>query len=237
MTLHRNILPEVDMFEFHVPRSDGSTIQAYLCPDAHPARKPKQTIIMLTGARSVVQRTRSDVLVPMLWSELMSIRAQWNIVFVERRGVSLGEDTSDTSSPPKREFVEHNTNEERISDVCDVIEWLKADGAHKGRLVVIGHSGGSDVAAGVAARNANVTHVALLVLLFASTVTYCVEGFMLPMVPPCSWSRRRMRVWRGGAAGRLWCTSIQTVSRGVRSVSGTEVCACEACRGQGNHWA
>ena len=54
--------------------------------------------------------------------------------------------------------------QQRVNDIDRVINYLKsADNLYDGNeLVVIGHSEGSDVAAGVAATNPNVTHLALL---------------------------------------------------------------------------
>jgi pimeloyl-ACP methyl ester carboxylesterase len=92
------------------------------------------------------------------------VRSEWNVYFVEKRGVEFGECEPDRGAQDARaEYREHASYEGRFADVCLVLDHLSAqDSGFAHPLVLIGSSEGSDIAIGVAAKHNAPTHIALL---------------------------------------------------------------------------
>lgn len=159
-------LPCIDLVEMAVPREDGSFVTAYLCVDEGAEVAPKGVILLLhgSGGNSVFARGEDGRLYqPIFSTELGSFRNEWNIVVVEKRGVRLGDHEIHRDPQRSREYTEHATRGGRVADVVRVIDALPALGLFDdSRLLLIGHSEGSKVAAGVAARSRHITHLALL---------------------------------------------------------------------------
>jgi pimeloyl-ACP methyl ester carboxylesterase len=159
-------LARVDLVELAVPRADGSSITLYLCLDEGAEVAPKPVILLLhgSGGNSVIPRREDGRFYqPIFAAELGRFRQEWNLVVVEKRGVRLGDNEIHLDPQRSREYTQHATRDGRVADVVQVIEALPALGLFDGsRLLLIGHSEGSKVAAGVAARSRSITHLALL---------------------------------------------------------------------------
>ena len=149
-----------------VPREDGSAIEAYvLVPQGEePSAKPVFLLLQGSGCNSVFARGEGGVSVPFLFVELRRHARDLNVVLIEKRGVAFGDNAGNSGKARcSDEYVEHATRDGRVDDAVAVIDYLTAEGLHDGsRLVVIGHSEGSDVAPGVALASPRVTHLALL---------------------------------------------------------------------------
>ncbi|MBT4502017.1 MAG: alpha/beta hydrolase [Gemmatimonadetes bacterium] len=148
-----------------VRRADGSDIVVYALEDPEQ-RMARPSIVLLhgSGADSVFPQSERGTSVPLLFGALCEMRDRWNVYLVEKRGIQFGQ-----CAPPGgaenagREYLEGESYEGRVADVCAVLDELAAERAGEGLpFVVIGSSEGSGVAAGVAARHCAPTHIALL---------------------------------------------------------------------------
>ena len=133
-----------------VRRSDRSTIDAYVlvAPGEEPSPKPVIVLLHGSGCDSVFGKGEGGYATPFLLGELRPHLADWNVVVIEKRGVSFGDRTGHSGlSKCSVEYVEHATRDERIADARTVIRHLGRARIHdRSRLVVIGHSEGADVA-------------------------------------------------------------------------------------------
>ena len=151
-----------------VSRSDGSAITTYFYTHLGGELERKPTLLLLhgSGADSVFSRAEKGYMSPLLFNALREVRDEWNIFFVEKRGVCLGDNIGfDGFEKCRPEYLTWATYENRVVDVCDVLNALSGWNAiDPSCLVIIGTSEGSGVAAGVAAASNHPTHVALLPL-------------------------------------------------------------------------
>jgi pimeloyl-ACP methyl ester carboxylesterase len=112
----------------------------------------------------VFAQSEGQTCAPLLFTALRQICDEWDVHFVEKRGVSFGDcEPEGGAEGAGAEYVQGASYEGRVSDVCRVLDAL-LPGRHATTLpvVVIGSSEGSDIAVGVAARHHAPTHVALL---------------------------------------------------------------------------
>ncbi|MDE0637004.1 MAG: hypothetical protein OXI43_14300 [Candidatus Poribacteria bacterium] len=156
-----------NLLKFEVPRGDNSLIICYLRCDgtAEPRKKPIILLLQGSGANSFFSEKDGKYYTPLLFSALEHLIKDWHVIGIEKRGVQLG-DFKDFHGYERasQEYIEHATLFGRVDDINRVIDYFQsADTLYDGNeLVVIGHSEGSHVAAGVAATNRNVTHLVLL---------------------------------------------------------------------------
>ena len=157
-----------ELLPLAVSRSDGSSITTYFHTTFGGDLKRKPAIFLLhgSGADSVFSRSENGYSSPLLFGALHDVRDDWNIFFVEKRGVCLGDDTGfDGFKRCRPEYLEWATYEDRVSDVCCVLNaFSERKVIDPSLVVIIGSSEGSGVAAGVAAASSYPTHVALLPL-------------------------------------------------------------------------
>jgi len=168
LTSRIQMKPDGELLPLAISRSDGSSITAYFYTRSGGDLQKKPAIFLLhgSGANSVFSRSESGLAYPLLFEALHEVRNDWNIFFVEKRGVCFGDDTGfDGFERCSQEYLEWATYQNRVSDVCRVLdmfsEWKVIDPS---LVVIIGSSEGSDVATGVAATSSYPTHIALLPL-------------------------------------------------------------------------
>lgn len=156
-----------NLLKFEVPREDDSLISCYLRRDKAVELQKKPIIFLLqgSGANSFFSEKDGKCYTPLLFGALGHLIEDWHVMGIEKRGVQLG-DFKDYHgyAGVSREYIEHATLSGRIDDINRVVNYLQStDNLYDGNeIVVIGHSEGSHVAAGVAATNPNVTHLVLL---------------------------------------------------------------------------
>lgn len=161
------LAPHLDLLKFEVPRDDGSLISCYLRCDETAELRKKPIILLLqgSGANSFFSEKDGKYYTPLLFGALERFIKSWHVLCIEKRGVQLG-DFKDYHGHEgvRQEYIEHATLSGRVDDINRVIDYLQSvDTLYDGNeLVVVGHSEGSDVAAGVAATNPKVTHLVLL---------------------------------------------------------------------------
>jgi len=156
-----------NFLKFEVPREDDSLISCYLRRDKAVELRKKSIIFLLqgSGANSFFSEKDGKCYTPLLFGALGHLVEDWHVIGIEKRGVQLGDFKSfHGCAGVSQEYIEHATLSRRVNDVDHVINYLKSANNlyDENEIVVIGHSEGSDVAAGVAAKNPNVTHLVLL---------------------------------------------------------------------------
>lgn len=157
--------PGLHVLKLEVPRRDGTSVVAYVSSDGQGQLSPKPVILLLhgSGGDSIFAKKGEQVFTPFLFGSLQSLIKDWNIVCIEKRGVSLGDFVGfsgfEGCSP---EYIEYATRETRIKDTCYVVSYLIKQELYNGStFLLIGHSEGAHVAAGVASASKSVTHLAL----------------------------------------------------------------------------
>jgi len=178
---HANYVPGVDIYRYQMHNHEGQKVTWYVCTPTGSSVTAKSVMVLLhgSGASSVIARTREGTIIPFLFDKASTIMEKWNVVLVEKQGMRLGEHHDDWVVGPSREFLEHYTVSQRIDDTSSVLGWMKAAGISDGtRIVLVGSSEGSEVAAGAAARDSNVTHLAL----FGAVIGIPLfDAFLLPL--------------------------------------------------------
>lgn len=148
-------------------RADGSTLTYFLAnfDDALNQRKPLMIVVDGSGAGSTFYEM-DDGRVGYGVYGLIARRAcgAFHVAAVEKRGVPfgyLGQPGTAINAP--EEYTRHATFEDRVADVRLALDAMLADSmVDPSCVVVLGMSEGADVAAGVAAADKRVTHVAFL---------------------------------------------------------------------------
>lgn len=157
------LFPSVDIVRMDVPRTDGSLITCYVLAKDDENLSPKPAIVFLqgSGGDSVFPKIEGQQFVPIFFNSLKVLIDEWHVVFIEKRGVLLGDSVSGSGFERcSQEYVDHATREGRINDASRVIDCLLPMGLHDGsELILVGHSEGSHVAAGVSSINARLTHL------------------------------------------------------------------------------
>ncbi len=150
---------------FRLPRKDGSNITIYgLGDDVHRNLRPTIVLLHGSGANSVFPQTAGITSVPLLFDVLCEICDEWNVYFVEKRGICFGQcEPEGGAKNAGIDYLKGASYEERVADVCCVLDNLLGDRTQPScPVVLIGSSEGSDIALGVAAKHCGPTHVALL---------------------------------------------------------------------------
>lgn len=159
------VSPGVDISVSRVRRADGSDIAVYALGDPDPGHSRRRIILLHgSGCDSVFPRTTTGTSVPLLFDPLWEVRHEWDVYFVEKRGVCFGQcappEGAKAASP---EYLQGASYEGRVSDVCCVLDQIDTGRIGvKSPTVLIGSSEGSSVAVGVAAKHHAPTHIALL---------------------------------------------------------------------------
>ncbi len=161
--IRNNKLPPV-FKETLVKREDGSNLHFYMNdPGAKTAARP--LVIWLDGSgcgshffirKGKLYNTYYGVLAAMTRSRA------W-IAAPEKRGVPFGDPGHEGSGENcSQEYTDHATKEQRVSDGVLLIKALQSQGWVDGNILLVGHSEGAVVAAGIAERVPEISHVAFL---------------------------------------------------------------------------
>lgn len=149
-------------------RHDGTRGVAYAnAPAGAPLveRKPLLLWCEGSGAQSVFQRWPQGLSAGLFGYLVQAHGDDFHVVVCEKRGVEFGggRENQGSSQNATRLYHEHATWEGRVGQNCALVDALlehpMVDASH---VLVLGHSEGGDVAAGVAAMRDGVTHVATL---------------------------------------------------------------------------
>ncbi len=153
--------------QFELPRPDGSRLSAYLGVFGadESVRKPLVILCEGSGAQSLFVAVGDKVgTTGLLGLFGKALAPDFHVVALEKRGVKFLDGVRPGSAEgASEEYQRHATLEDRVADVRLVIDaLLKQAPVDPARVVVIGHSEGSDVAAAVSAAEPRVTHAACL---------------------------------------------------------------------------
>lgn len=149
-----------------IPRDDGSQATVFVADFDNGLTRRKGLLVYLDGSGAQSLFTVADGRTGVgMFGVLARVAApHYHIAAVEKRGVTFGVGGRPGSGEgASTEYTTHATRGERIADVRLLLDTLigepKIDPHH---VVLVGHSEGADVAAGVAAADPRVTHVAFL---------------------------------------------------------------------------
>ena len=147
-------------------RPDGSRATLFFGDALDPAApRPLLVYVEGSGAQSLFYRLEDGRLaVGMLGLVAGHARSEYVVAAVEKRGVRFGDmGTYGAGQGASAEYTRHATLEARAADVRLLLtSALALPGIDPGRVLLLGHSEGADVAARVAAEDERVTHVAFL---------------------------------------------------------------------------
>ncbi len=151
--------------EFAVTRPDGSSMRAYLADFAKDREKRKPLMIYLdgSGAGSLFTMHDGHVAWSMFGVLAKEANEQFHVAATDKRGVPFLNEAHGTGDNAPDEYTRHATYDGRVAEARLLLDaLLKQPAIDASRVVVVGHSEGADVAAGLAAVDDRVTHVAFL---------------------------------------------------------------------------
>ncbi len=159
------VSPDVKVAISRVPREDGSNIIVYRFGDGkYRSSLPSIVLLHGSGANSVFPQSGNHTSVPLLFDALYDVRNQWNVYFVEKRGICFGQcEPEGGVENANIDYQRGASYSGRVTDVCGILDKLFPNPTNPKRpLVLIGSSEGSDIAVGIAAKHSGPTHIALL---------------------------------------------------------------------------
>jgi pimeloyl-ACP methyl ester carboxylesterase len=149
--------------EYTAPRADGSPAHFFA---SAPFRGPIVVYCEGSGCNSLFHVDKGRLRFG-LYALVADLVPGTCVVSAEKRGVPFGHrghGGTGIDCPP--EYTKWATREQRVDDVCTMLaaaeEEMRANGSIPSHVIVIGHSEGAEVAAAVAARRPEVTHLAFL---------------------------------------------------------------------------
>ena len=149
-----------------IPRDDGSRATVFMADFDEGLAQRKGLLVYLdgSGAQSLFSITNGHTGVGMFGIVAQLAAPHYHTAAVEKRGVEFGAGGRPGSGEgASAEYTTHANRRERIADVRLLLDTLLAEpNIDPARVVLVGHSEGADVAAGVAAADPRVTHVAFL---------------------------------------------------------------------------
>jgi len=152
--------------QFVVSRSDGSSTVGFLSDFDDGLSRRKGLLVYLdgSGAQSLFSIRDGRTGMGMFGVLAQAAQAHYHVAAVEKRGVRFGEAGMPGSGErASAEYTAHACRAERIADVRLLLDaLLRQSPVDAQRVVLVGHSEGADVAAGVAATDPRITHVAFL---------------------------------------------------------------------------
>ncbi len=151
--------------EFRFPRPDGSTQIGFLAESAQPseAKRPLLVFVDGSGAHSQFFFANGQRGWGVFGALARKAADRFVVATSEKRGVTFGETGHGAATQASREYAHHATFEDRVAETRRLLDvMLTQPIVDRSRVVLLGHSEGADVAAGVAAEDPRVTHVAFL---------------------------------------------------------------------------
>ncbi len=147
-------------------REDGSRATVFVADFDNDLTQRKGLLVYLdgSGAQSLFTIRDGKTGVGMFGLLARAATQHYHTAAVEKRGVDFGASGRPGSGEgASEEYTAHATRHERIADVRLLLDILIGElNIDPQRIVLVGHSEGADVAAGVAAADPRVTHVAFL---------------------------------------------------------------------------
>lgn len=151
--------------QFTVKRPDGSRMRAYLANfnGRLNDRKPLAVFLDGSGAQSHFSARGGRVGCGLFGVFAESAQEQFHVAAVDKRGVAFTESHSGRGENTSEEYTRYATYDHRVAETRLLLDaLLKQPAIDSRRVLLVGHSEGADVAAGVAAIDPRVTHVAFL---------------------------------------------------------------------------
>lgn len=150
--------------EFETSRPDGSKLRYFVRPPKSAPSASAPIVLWLVGSGcNAAFRLKDGKLRDTLYGLVREAAPEAVVATPEKRGVPFGHFNGRGSAIGCPEaFVAHATLDQRRDDAARTLDALRAQGFRGPRVLVIGHSEGADVAASLAARRPDVTHVAFL---------------------------------------------------------------------------
>jgi len=149
-----------------ISRNDGSRAKVFLADFDKGLSRRKGLLVYLdgSGAQSLFSIADGRTGVGMFGVIAQVAAPNYHTATVEKRGVEFGASGRPGSGEgASAEYTAHATRGERIADVRLLLDTLIGEpNIDSQRVILVGHSEGADVAAGVAAADPRVTHVAFL---------------------------------------------------------------------------
>lgn len=86
------VLSGVEVAVIRVPREDGSEVIVYgLLAGEQRSSRPSIVLLHGSGANSVFPQSGGRMSVPLLFGALCEVRHEWDVYFVEKRGIHFGD--------------------------------------------------------------------------------------------------------------------------------------------------
>lgn len=151
--------------QLELARPDGSVQVAFLGHFDEPLDRKKPLLVFFDGSGANSQFVAvGDKVGAALFGLIAKLACDdYHVLACEKRGVKFLESGRGGAQSASAEYHRYATFEDRVADGVRLIDAvLKQATADPARVVVVGHSEGADVAAGVAAAEPRVTHVAFL---------------------------------------------------------------------------
>jgi pimeloyl-ACP methyl ester carboxylesterase len=152
--------------QFEVERADGSAMTAFLAGSGGKPEMRKPLMIYLdgSGAQSLFTTADGRTGVGVFGLLARAGHERCHVAAVEKRGAVFGQRGKPGSGEgASAEYTRFATYEDRVADIRLLLDVLSVPPVvDPGRIILVGHSEGADVAAGVAEEDPRVTHVAVL---------------------------------------------------------------------------
>lgn len=153
-------------FQLAIPRPDKSTMTAFVgnFNKDIDTRKPLLVYLEGSGAQSHFFSMDGRMGMGVFGLIAMNHGKTYHVVTTEKRGVPFGDAGNRGSAEgASEEYNRFATLDDRVADVRLLLDLLLAENAvDSSQVILLGHSEGADVAAGVAVVDSRVTHVAFL---------------------------------------------------------------------------
>ena len=151
--------------QFKLARPDGTRQTAFLATFDPDLEQRKPLMIYFDGSGAGSHFARIGERIGMTTSGLLAKVAneRFHVAMSEKRGVEFLAHGGGSGENVSAEYTEHATYGGRLAEghlLLDAL--LKQSAVDPGRVVLVGHSEGADVAAAIAALDPRVTHVAFL---------------------------------------------------------------------------
>jgi|GEM_PF-618795 len=163
-SLEKNPLLPPGFSEMSVSREDGSRLHYYVAMSTTPSRVPRPLIIYLDGSGCNSQFFVRDKRLSFTSFGAFTKLAPFAVVAApEKRGINFGfagKRGSGEGCPD--DYTRYACMETRLTDTIAMIKAVKESIPVSDRILIIGHSEGAPIAAYVAERLPEVTHVAFL---------------------------------------------------------------------------
>lgn len=148
--------------QYQVKTPDGAMIHVYgnqLLLDANK-KAPLLLVVSGSGCASIFHRRKDGTFTTGLTGFfLRGAKDRYAVAVLEKRGVKLGDSVVDSEQKCSLEYHKHTGFDARVADHLLIVKALKE--VHS-KIIVVGHSEGSDVAAGIAAGSNDISMLGIM---------------------------------------------------------------------------